>query len=497
MTVLVLERGSYKLVSFRPYWLPFNDKAHQLCAEIVSALELKDTTKASEKSLLTVASFLFAAQRIIRIQQRQSDQSEPLPVYFGVQRGASAWSNYPLIGKVHSIKVINRLVELGYLGGKVEGSGDSNVVKNNETNKFSSLPIMTLYPINADKFDDDLSEACFIDVGRPRVRVNGLETRGQRRRRKHNNLKKPVIGKRDAERLFGDTLIASEERLERLFSFWRSYPLILPWGHAAASATRIYHDGRMDAGGRLYGYWTSLDGSDRVKSTIDGEAVCEIDICASQPTLLSSLLGFKVNLKHDQVYWHDLYAELTSLWAHKLLQSRQDPLIDHLEQIQRSRSIAKGVVMEMIGTGNAGKARPSAKLKEATHLEDSEWQLFQREVIKAAPALSELEPRYDNKDNVTGYVNGAGFLSYHESEMIMQTLEALMAVGIPAFPVHDSLVVKQSDANQTAKIFRDTINSYCHKVSGLNVLVPLAVTTSSGKDYQLVNEEYLIGSYAY
>ena len=78
MTVLVLERGSYKLVSFRPYWLPFNDKAHQLCAEIVSALELKDTTKASEKSLLTVASFLFAAQRIIRIQQRQGDQSEEL-----------------------------------------------------------------------------------------------------------------------------------------------------------------------------------------------------------------------------------------------------------------------------------------------------------------------------------------------------------------------------------------------------------------------------------
>ena len=58
---------------------------------------------------------------------------------------------------------------------------------------------------------------------------------------------------------------------------------------------------------------------------------------------------------------------------------------------------------------------------------------------------------------MTGYVNGAGFLSYHESEMIMQTLEALMAVGIPAFPVHDSLVVKQSDANQTAKIFRVSV----------------------------------------
>ena len=39
---------------------------------------------------------------------------------------------------------------------------------------------------------------------------------------------------------------------------------------------------------------------------------------------------------------------------------------------------------------------------------------------------------------MTGYVNGAGFLSYHESEMIMQTLEALMAVGIPAFPVRVS-----------------------------------------------------------
>jgi hypothetical protein len=66
----------------------------------------------------------------------------------------------------------------------------------------------------------------------------------------------------------------------------------MPNGHAAACATRVYHDGRFDAGGRLYGAWTGLDkDTQRLHCTIDGEPICEIDIRGSQPTLLSCLLG--------------------------------------------------------------------------------------------------------------------------------------------------------------------------------------------------------------
>ena len=65
----------------------------------------------------------------------------------------------------------------------------------------------------------------------------------------------------------------------------------MPNGHTGASVSRIYHDGRMDAGGRLYGLWTASVEDDRLEATIDGDPVCEIDICASQPTLFKLPVG--------------------------------------------------------------------------------------------------------------------------------------------------------------------------------------------------------------
>ena len=60
----------------------------------------------------------------------------------------------------------------------------------------------------------------------------------------------------------------------------------------------------------------------------------------------------------------------------------------------------------------------------------------------------------DKNGNLTGYMNGAGFLSYHESEIMMLTLERLMDEGIAAYPVHDCLMVKVSDAKQAAYVYQ-------------------------------------------
>ena len=100
--------------------------------------------------------------------------------------------------------------------------------------------------------------------------------------------------------------------------------------------------------------------------------------------------------------------------------------------------------------------------------------------MEAVPALIDLEPRYNSKGQLDGYINGSGFLSYHESEMTLQTVEALIDQDITAYPVHDCLIVKLSDALEASKVFRQTIHDYCKELSGLKVLVPLSVTVADG-----------------
>ena len=162
--------------------------------------------------------------------------------------------------------------------------------------KWRTDPKMSMYTL-------DLDQSClssflrqeFIEVGRPFVKVNKAETRQQKNRRKKQKLSKPFLNSKAAKTLSEGGLRASESRIQRLNQHWLRHPLELPNGHALASATRTFHDSRFDAGGRIYGGWTGLDQKDkRLHCTIDGEPVVEIDIRASQPTLLSSLLGYKL-----------------------------------------------------------------------------------------------------------------------------------------------------------------------------------------------------------
>ena len=249
----------------------------------------------------------------------------------------------------------------------------------------------------------------------------------------------------------------------------------------------------------MYGGWTSLDNknNDRLRCTIDSDPVCELDIKASQPTLLSCLLGHRMGRLDAGDEWSDAYAELSSLWAVNTWWSQLDPLISTGDLIERNRKVAKAVVMELIGSGSSLKFRATKELTQETGLTEYGWTLFREQLTRTIPALAELEPRYDKDGKVSGYINGAGFLSYHESEMTLQAVEALMGDEIPAYPIHDCLLVKVSDANKAARVYRDTIRQYCRSMGGLDVLVPLSckvdkTTTSepSFKPEELI-ERYL------
>jgi hypothetical protein len=227
----------------------------------------------------------------------------------------------------------------------------------------------------------------------------------------------------------------------------------------------------MEVGGRLYGRWTNKKSEKRLEATIDGEPILSLDIAASQPTLLSALLGVKLKIPADGI-WYDVYTELTNLWHFRV--QGELPYEERDQIIKRNRTIAKGVVMELIGTGNVNKAKPSTALVEKTNLTLEEWDYFKAKLIEAVPAMLKLWPRYDSQGNVSGYINGPAFLMYHESEIMMRTLERLRDDhDVPAYPVHDCLLVKEKDWEVGLTTFSQTISDYCKNLSGLPIIVPI------------------------
>ena len=477
-----LDKLSYQLEATRPVWLPYNDTAHNLVEALVDHFGYPTSGPKAQKYAVVVASLLKAAQSHV------SSANNDLPHYVGIQRRASAWSRYPLVGRTVSDAVVDDFLD-AFNGQLVEGSGTSGLYKDDQGN-WRSDPKMSMYTLDLSKLPDQLSAARFIEVGRPLVKVNKAETRQQKNRRKTQKLAKPFHNRKEAKARNEDALTASESRIQALNDFWRQHPLELPNGHAAASATRTFHDSRFDAGGRIYGGWTGLDQkSKRLHCTIDSEPVIEIDIRASQPTLLSSLLGYKLGGLGPQGEWDDVYGELSHLASVHHYWTIVDDKIDKIELIKRNRNVAKGVVMALIGSGLPLKAKATSELVKDFGLTPQGWSLFRDKLVETIPAINDLEPRYDQKGQLDGYINGAGFLSYHESEMTLRTVEALIEQDVPAYSVHDSLIVKVSDAVVAAKVFRQTIHDYCKQLSGLEVLVPLSVTVDVDTPNDLLPSE--------
>ena len=174
--------------------------------------------------------------------------------------------------------------------------------------------------------------------------------------------------------------------------------------------------------------------------------------------------------------------------------TRQTDDIDAIDLMRLNRNTAKQVVMAVLGTGISDKPKLTEAVKG--YLKPDSWKNFRDTLRKVVPAFEELESRYDKDGKLTGYLNGAGFLSYHESEMMLKTLGQLVELGIPAYPVHDSLMVKIRNAKVTAKVFRQVIHDYCQQLSGLEVLVPLSVTVANGSSRDLLpSDNDLEGTY--
>jgi len=240
--------------------------------------------------------------------------------------------------------------------------------------------------------------------------------------------------------------------------YWAKHPLTLTATNTDsaklfACATRIFHNGSLISGGRWYGGWTNLKSDTRLHMRIDDEPICEIDLNGSQPTLFSALLGIRMNVGDT---WTDVYTAVVER-------------LDAGEERSLLRKMVKQVIVEMLGSGNCNRTSPASTKPPKN---PDEPQLFfdtdhskrmylqiQREALEVFPALKHLD---------TKYYNATGFLSYHESEILTLTLLRLKEMGVPAYGVHDCVVVKQSDKDKAVKTYRSVIRGYVVKHQKVN-----------------------------
>ena len=131
----------------------------------------------------------------------------------------------------------------------------------------------------------------------------------------------------------------------------------------------------MDAGGRYYGGWTNYASKYRLQSTIDGEAVVEIDLNASQPTLFSSLMGMKMDVGKS---WDDLYTSI-------IKSSVNLKSIDEPEELKRKK--LKQVTVEVIGSGNPSKIAASKESEIKFSKEYDEYGWYRTQLIRNVPAV--------------------------------------------------------------------------------------------------------------
>jgi hypothetical protein len=217
---------------------------------------------------------------------------------------------------------------------------------------------------------------------------------------------------------------------------------------------RIFNQGddpefNWNRGGRLYSQgednYQQMSSEERLQITINGEAVCEIDIRASYLTIFHSWFGKQLDLSRDPY--------------------------DFLGSGTEARKIAKGWFVAAFGSGDRLKRWPSEMVQDyrertggRTLGRDYPLKQIRAKAIEAFPVMARLGE----------HKSAWATLMWQESEAVVRTMLKLMREHqVPSLPVHDSLIVTASKQ----EVARDTLSHEYHQVTG--VQPKLVVNTSN------------------
>lgn len=242
-----------------------------------------------------------------------------------------------------------------------------------------------------------------------------------------------------------------DKRTKTFWALWRQAPLtygdnnpILMW-----IAHRSFSDTELTKGGRFYGPWTSMRKVERLKCTIDGKPVAEVDVSGMFLTLLCSISG---------------HVPFTTRF--------KDPyqLPHHFKDIDRSE--VKAVINSAIGGGTWKQYQPTKMTKKA-NISQERLSEIRSAIIPAYKCLQSLHKTEMYSET----------LAMHEVEIMMRLVERLQK---PIFILHDCLICQQDDALDVGKELQKQHVSYCLE-KGWTPIAPAFSIERDGKEKYLVS----------
>ena len=240
---------------------------------------------------------------------------------------------------------------------------------------------------------------------------------------------------------------ALDKRTIALWELWKSEPLTLGdlkmW-----RATRSFSNQELTRGGRFFGPWTNMNKErERLKCTIGGYPVAEVDVSGMYPTLLCAITGhvpFKTRFK--------------------------DPYF--IEGIEREE--VKTVLTSAIGGGTANQ-RTLTDLMRKSGLTQERLTEIRRAIL----------PKFECLRSLKKGVLDSEALAYHETEILMRVVERL---NRPIFILHYCLICKADEALEIGKEVQKEFVQYCIEMDW-RPISPAFTIERDGKDKLQVSGE--------
>ena len=169
----------------------------------------------------------------------------------------------------------------------------------------------------------------------------------------------------------------------------------------------------------------------RLAMTIDGESVDEVDVSSSHLVILHGLCGEPVDLSQDLYEFDGIARSAVKCWATVTL-----------------------------GLGKHFTAWPLRTLQKY----HKEYGADLRSLYSVASIRTAMVDRFPILESPEKLRITWADLQFHESCAIIDTMERLMAEGVPSLPVHDSLIVRSRDAEKAVSNLKQSYLKFCHIV---------------------------------
>ena len=408
---------------FKPSYLPSNGAANILVRSLAEELGLS----LNKKYEIILASFLAIAKKV---------NGQAFDWWTGNDnKTLKLWSLFPHVSNQSVVEVYKLLRENGYIG----------AMTGFKTSTIEGLGVEKPNWITAQRLPKYfMEEATFIESNLPFVMVNQPETYEDKRATQNQYFAAPKLSIKQVKQEFDEEYKLAYRSVNEMNEYWSQHPLYNPIANEYySSARRIFHNGSIKSGGRWYGGWTDFQSNQRSNFKIDSHPVVQVDVNAMILCLLSSLTGKPMNMIGA---FQDVYQSV----------------LFQIPNITNSREKVKQVIVELAGSGDAYNDKPSpdceilGDVDEFIHIRDL--------CLEAYPALKCLDKESFNFTNS---------LSYHEANILTQTLLSLKQIGVVAYPVHDCVIVRMGDEFDAVEMFKRIFKDYVSLFQKLNKLPEL------------------------